>query len=101
MDLEDAAAVQKLFCIVPQEIDLVLLPLQNLLFCREIFVLFSDYAGSGPDVVLFVHYRMRRQRPLHGFLYDGTRLILLTVQDSGGLGNHGEVLCKYRVSSDI
>lgn len=101
MRLEDVAQVEELIGIIAQEVDLILLPLQDVLLLGELLILLADDAHGPADVVLIVVALLAGQLVDERLLDDLAWLELLAVEDLAGLGNDGEVLEEDGVATDI
>ena len=72
--------LQELFSIIPQEINLILLPFEDLILNWVFLILLSDDAHCPSNVILFF-YLLVRDFVDHRFLDDHAWLELLAVED--------------------
>ena len=98
--LEYFPLLHEFFGIIPQEINLILLPFKDLIFNRVLLILLSDDAHCPSNIILFF-YLLVRDFVDHRFLDDHAGLELLAVEDFGCFGDHWEVLGEYGVTSYV
>ena len=101
MGLENVPQIKELFSIITQEVDLIFLALQNILFLRELLVLLSNHAHRAPNVVLILIALSTCQMVNKGLLNNFTGLEFLAVKDLAGLSHHWEVFDKKWMSSNV